>query len=277
MKICISFILLFSFILCIDSLCSADEVYSKNRKANELYKKGKYDEALKLYEDALLLSPADQKLKMNKGSALYKLGDYDKAEESYNEALSLKDQKTRADAYYNMGNILFKKAEQIQQQDLQAAQEKYKSALNNYVKSLDLSPSNIDAKWNLQLAHQKIKELQQQQQQQQQQQNQQNKDNKEQDSKDNKQHNNNENKDQQQPKDQQEQQKDKNEQQQSEQQQSEQQQQQQQQAEMKESEEKKDMKKEDARRLIELYADDADSLNKPQKKAARPRQPEQDW
>lgn len=39
-----------------------------------------------------------------------------------------------------------------------------------------------------------------------------------------------------------------------------------------------DMKKEEARRIIELYADDADSLNKPTKKAVgKQRQPEKDW
>ena len=40
---------------------------------------------------------------------------------------------------------------------------------------------------------------------------------------------------------------------------------------------KSDMKKEEAKRIIELYADDADSLNKPVKKAGVQAQPEQDW
>ncbi len=258
-------------LLCCFSVCSADEIYSKNHKANELYKQGKYDEALKLYEDALLLSPSDEKLKMNHGSALYRLGDYDKAEESYNGALAVKDTKIRSDAHYNMGNILYKKAEQIQHQDLQGAQEKLKSALEHYIESLDLSPENIDAKWNLQLTHQKIKQLEQQQQQQQQQQNQQNKDNKDDKNKNNEnnqQQNDEQKEDQQKQEDNKEEQKDQNQ----------QQQQQQQQSEMKESEEQqKEMKKEDARRLLELYADDADSLNKPTKKKSKTRQPEQDW
>lgn len=271
----------FFLLLFVVSFCSADEIYSKNRKANELYKKGKFDEALKLYEDALLLSPSDEKLKMNQGSSLYKLGDFDKAEESYNGALSVKDKKIRSDAHYNMGNILFKKAEQIQQQDLQSAQEKYKSALQHYIESLNLSPDNIDAKWNLQLAHEKIKQLQQQQQQQQQNKDDKNKnDNKNDQNK--QQQNNDQKKDQQNSQDKKEnqnddKQQDKQQQDKQQQDQQDQQQQQQQQSEMKEAEDQKDMKKEDARRLIELYADDADSLNKPSKKNAQPRQPQQDW
>jgi Tetratricopeptide repeat. len=165
----------FILILSLVAICGADEIYSKNRRANELYKQGEFDEALKLYEDALLLAPSDEKLKMNQGAAQYKLGDYRKAEESYNGALSIKDKKARAAAHYNMGNILYKKAEQSQTQDLQGAQQNYKSALQHYIESLDLSPDDIDAKWNLQLTHQRIKQLEQQQQQQQ---NQQNKDDK---------------------------------------------------------------------------------------------------
>ena len=110
MKIFIKALLPFS-LLCIFSVCSADEIYSKNHKANELYKQGKYDEALKLYEDALLLSPSDEKLKMNHGSALYRLGDYDKAEESYNGALTIKDKKARSDAHYNMEIFYIKRTD----------------------------------------------------------------------------------------------------------------------------------------------------------------------
>ena len=89
-----------------------------------------------------------------------------------------------------MGNLLYKKAEQIQNQDLQGAQNNLKSALQHYIESLDLSPDNIDAKWNLQLTHQKIKQLEQQQQQQQNQQNKDNKDDKSKQNENNQQQNN---------------------------------------------------------------------------------------
>lgn len=142
----------------------ADEVYSKTESANRLYKQGKFEEALRLYEDALLLSPGENRLKMNRGSALYNTGDLDGAEKSYQGALAEKDKKTLAAAHYNLGNILFKKGEAMQQQGTTEAQKTYKQALEHYIQSLDIEPADYDAKWNLQLAHQRVKMLEQQQQ-----------------------------------------------------------------------------------------------------------------
>ncbi|MBN1307748.1 MAG: tetratricopeptide repeat protein [Chitinispirillaceae bacterium] len=245
---------------------SADEVYSKTEAANRLYRQGKFEEALKLYEDALLLSPADPKLKMNKGSALYQLGDLESAEQSYEGALSAKEKKARANAHYNMGNILFRKGEALERQGAKEAQKQYKKALEQYIQSLDLQPSDYDAKWNLQLAHQRIKRMEQQQQQQQNKQDKSNNDNRK------------NQQDQQQKEDQQngQQQQDKQQQDQEPQQpQKNEKEQQQQPAQEKET---ADMKKEEAKRIIELYADDADSLNRPPKKGiGKQQQPEKDW
>jgi tetratricopeptide (TPR) repeat protein len=263
----------------------SDETYSTNKRGNYLYKNQQYKEALKVYDDALLLSPSDNRLKMNKGSAHYQLGEFDKAEESYNAALSSDNKDQLADAHYNMGNILFRQGAQMYQQGPQQAIEKFKSAYEHYVKSLEFRPTDTDAKWNLQLAHQVMKQLEQQKQQQQN-----NKDNKDdknkQDQQNQDQNKNDQKKDEQKDKQQQQQDKkedqekkdqDKDQQQkQDENQQDQKQQQQPQQSEMKKQE---DLKKEEAKRIIEMFADDADTLNKPmtKKKAAGMRQPTQDW
>jgi Ca-activated chloride channel homolog len=284
----------------------ADEVYSRNKKGNELYKDKKYDEALKQYDDALLLAPNDSLLKMNRGSTLYRLGKYAEAESSYTAALSLKDKKKLADAHYNMGNILFKEGDQLMQTGNQEAGEKYKAALQNYIAAHDLRPDK-DAKWNIELTQRRIKQQEQQQKNQQnqdknkdqnkqdknqdqnnknqkndqnkqdqnkdQKQNDQNKQNQDKNKKDQDKNKQDQDKKQDQKKDQQDQNKDQNKDQQNDKDQKKQPQPQPRNA-------KDEVKKADAKRLIEQFADDADTLNKPPKKQGllmRQRKPEKDW
>ena len=246
----------------------ADQLYTKNKKANQLYKKGDYSEALKTYDDLSIEAPAEPKIKMNKGSAQFQLGDFDKAEESYNAASGLKDKRALADLHYNLGNAQYMQGERLSAQGKQEAMDKYKGALENYIKSLDLRPRDRDAKWNLQLTAAKIKEMQNQK-------NQQNKNDKNKDNKDNKQNQNkNQNKDQdkkdqnnkdQQNKDQNKdnKQQDKKDQKQNQNEQNDKKQQEQQKPEPTPAQQKQDdLKKDEAKKLLELYSDDEHDLNK---------------
>jgi len=251
-------------ILVIFASVNANEVGNKNRQANKLYNKGKYEEALKLYDEALLHDPSDSKLKMNRGSALYRLGELDEAEKAYLDALSSqKDKKTRADAHYNLGNILYGQGERLESEgNAASARGKYSQALENYINTLKLRPNDKDAKWNLQMAHQKVDMLEGQPDQQ--------PDDQEgdgDDQQDQQQGGDDKNDDQNQD-NQQNQDNDQNNEEQN--QENQQQQQQQDQSE-------RDMKREEAERLIEQFADDADTLNKPQFQRGKIRQPDRDW
>jgi len=253
----------------------ADEVGAKNRKANKLYSKGQYEEALKLYDDALLLDPSNGKLKMNKGSAQYRMDELDEAEKSYQEAVSSQlNKKATADAHYNLGNIQYKQAEKLESAgDPASARKKYSGALESYINTLKLRPNDMDAKWNLQLAHKKIDLMKEQQDKNQDE----NKDNNQQ------QGDQNQQKDKQQgDKDDKKDQKDKDKDQQDGKEQSDNKDQQddkdQQDKDGKQQQpDKGDQKKNEAERLIEQYADDSDTLNKPKFQRARIRQPEKDW
>ncbi|MCU0608146.1 MAG: tetratricopeptide repeat protein [Chitinispirillaceae bacterium] len=248
-----------------------DEVYSKNNLGNRLYKNKNYEEALRQYDDALLIAPSDSLLKMNKGAALYHLGRAAEAESLYTGALSINDRKKRAAANYNMGNILFRQGEALMHSGDQAAGDKFKDALERYKTALDLQPNDKETKWNLELTQRRIRQQEQQQKNQQKQ----DKDNKnDQDKKDQKQNQSkqDQNKDPQDKKDQKQKnqenkdsQNDNN--------------RPEQKPQPQPQQSKEEMKKEDARRLIEQYSDDADTLNKPPKKGVgvRLRQPEKDW
>ncbi len=260
----------------------ADETYSKNKKANRLFDQGKYEEALALYEEALLASPEEKKLAVNKGSAQFRLNDFSGAEESYSSALTLEDKKARADALYNIGNVYNVQGDQLASSGNQQAMDKYKAARESYIKALDLRSNDRDAKWNLQITQEKIKQLEQQQK------NQDNKDqsknnqdkNNQQNNKDNKNDNDkNEQKDQQNQNNNQDQQNKKDEQQKQEQQNKQDQDKNQQQQQPQPDKPEKEPAKEEALRLLRQYADDDKELNKPPKQiqAAPGNKPEKDW
>ena len=257
----------------------ADELYSKNKKANQLYKNGEYQEALKMYDALSIESPTEPKIKMNKGSALYQLKDLDKAEESYNAAAATcKDKKTLADLYYNLGNIKYMQGEELSGQGKQEAMDKYKGALENYIKSLDSRPHDRDAKWNLQLASAKIKQMQQQNQQNK---NDKNNKDKKQDQKQDQNKERNQNKDQEKKDKQDNQQKkdDKKQDQQEQQNRQNENKKDQQKPEPTPAEKKEEMKKDEAKKLLELYSDDEHDLNKKPEKKGIPGQKrnEKDW
>jgi Ca-activated chloride channel family protein len=261
----------------------ANELYSKNKKANSLYQSKNYGEALKSYDNLILEFPAEQKLKMNKGSALYRLGEYDKAEEAYGQAKEIKDKKALASLYYNLGNAQFMEAERLDAQNGQQAMEKYKAALENYIKSLDVRPADRDAKWNVQLAQKKIKQMEQQQQKQQDNKdNKQNKDNKDQNKQDqNKQNQDKKNQDKQnQKQDQNKDQKNKDDKKQNDQQDQNKKDQEKQKPEPTPQQQKQeDMKKDEAKRIIEQFSDDDKDLNKKPEKigVAGQKKVEKDW
>ena len=132
-----------------------DKVASRSADAEEAYRGGAFDQALRLYRDAQLEEPDSPALHYNVGDALYKLEQYDAAAEAFKRAATAAAATPNLDAgsWYNLGNTLF------QQQQYAEAVEAYKNALLR-------DSGDVEAKANLEMA---LAQLQQQQQQQQQQ------------------------------------------------------------------------------------------------------------
>ncbi len=129
---------------------------NKTKKGNKLYTQEKYEEALKEYLDAQLDNPESEALHFNIGNVLFKQKKYKEAGEEYQKAGQFRNISTQAAACYNLGNCKFR------EKDLSGAIEEYKKALN-------LTPQDQEAKFNLELARRKLKEMAQQSQQNQQQ------------------------------------------------------------------------------------------------------------
>jgi Ca-activated chloride channel family protein len=126
---------------------------------------GRYDQALRQYEDLLKTKGGDPRLKFNAGIAAYRGGKYDVATKQFNEALSSPDLELQKKSYYNRGNTLFQMSDR--ESDPKKKMETLESSLKDFQNSLGLDPRDADAKYNYDFVKKRIEELKQQQQQQQ--------------------------------------------------------------------------------------------------------------
>lgn len=78
-------------------------------EGNQYFDGGKYDEANNKYRDAQVDNPKSPIIHFNIADALYKKRKYEEALKSYHEALqNTDDMKLQAQAYYNIGNTLYR-------------------------------------------------------------------------------------------------------------------------------------------------------------------------
>ncbi|MCI0656531.1 MAG: tetratricopeptide repeat protein [Acidobacteria bacterium] len=124
---------------------------SKNEEGNKLYKEKKYPEALKRYTEAQLEAPDSPQLHYNLGNVFFRQGEVEKAREEYRRALAAADASLDPRAVYNLGNTFF-------------SQQQYQEAVEAYQRALKLTPKDMDAKRNLELALLAMKQQKQQQQ-----------------------------------------------------------------------------------------------------------------
>jgi Ca-activated chloride channel family protein len=149
--------------------------YEAVRQGNALYRAGKYEAAARQYETAAHHLPQTADVHFNQGNAAFKMQQYTKALEHYRHALQTADAALRSRTIYNLGNVEYQQALQALATPQEAVRH-LQSALTYYRDSLDGNPQQPDARYNLELAHRLLRQLQQHQPQQsppQQQQNQQ--------------------------------------------------------------------------------------------------------
>ncbi|MCB0309273.1 MAG: tetratricopeptide repeat protein [Bdellovibrionales bacterium] len=112
------------------------------------YEHQKYDNALQALLDAHMNDPENAVLKYNIGNTYYKLGQYDKAKEWFDAASKTDDANLSEQSIYNRGNAFYK-------------MNQVEEAAKSYEKVLELNPKDEDAKHNLALARQKMREQKQ--------------------------------------------------------------------------------------------------------------------
>ncbi len=124
-----------------------------NSEANKKYKENDFSAAQEKYQSNAIKHPEEGALHYNLGNSLYKQNKIEDAEAEYKMAMRDQNFTDLSSLYHNMGNIKF------QQQD-------YKNALEYYKKSLVSDPSNINSRYNYELAARYLQKQQEQQQQQ---------------------------------------------------------------------------------------------------------------
>src|SRR5690242_6660493 len=76
---------------------------SQLKEGNRQFKNGHYEEALKLYEDALIDTPYSSILHFNSGDAQAQLGQFPKAETSFMESAKSSNPILKGASHYNRG------------------------------------------------------------------------------------------------------------------------------------------------------------------------------
>jgi len=233
-------------------------------KGIDYYNNNEFEKARQYYESVIMDRNDDPAANFGLGSTAFQQQDYAAAMKGFETALGTDNDKLKSSAYYNMANIL-------------AQNQRLEESLAFFRKSLELNPSDLDAKINYEL----IKfQLQQQQQQQNQDQNQ----NQDENDKDDEQSGDQKKQDQQKDKQQQEQnaQNDSSDEQESEQQsnQNEDQQEdqtQQQQQDIAENEKQESQDKQNAAAILDALKKDEKINKKQQMSRAKKRKLEKDW
>ena len=134
------------------------------RQGNAMYEAGNFDAAVQQYDAAAQTLPDAAAVHFNLGNALFKQQRFNAAVAHYARALM-----TAASGpaglegrlKYNLGNVAYQRALQALP-DAQQALPHLQSAITYYRDSLEVDPQQVNARYNLELAHMLLRQLQQQ-------------------------------------------------------------------------------------------------------------------
>jgi tetratricopeptide (TPR) repeat protein len=116
------------------------------QQANELFREGRYAEALTTFEALHSRHPDAADIGYNLGTTLIRVGRYEDAVAKLDHALGLATPATQALAEYNRGEALFRLGRLLE------AREAFKAVLR-------LEPANRDAKFNLEIVDRVLAQL----------------------------------------------------------------------------------------------------------------------
>jgi tetratricopeptide (TPR) repeat protein len=165
---------IFSLLLLIgiSAVLHAQTEHTALLQGNQAYQDGNFRSAISLFQQAITKNENSLKGHYNLGNALYKNKQYAAAVEHFQEAVEqAESDQQKANALYNLGNSYLAQA-QAQQAPSKESKTQLESAISAYKAALRNNPKDFEAKNNLATAYKLLRK--QQPPQEQQQQNQQN-------------------------------------------------------------------------------------------------------
>lgn len=115
----------------------------RNNAGNALYGQGAYQDALNSYQVAQVAEPDKPEPYINAANVYAQMGRLAEAQAALEQALKTADTTLAAQAYYNIGNVYFE-------------MELYAQAVEAYKQVLMRTPDDEDARYNLELALNRI-------------------------------------------------------------------------------------------------------------------------
>ncbi len=134
--------------------------------AQDANNNGDYTAAEQAYAAAAQRDPKKPIQQFNTGTAAYRAGQFPQAVQAFEQSIShapsadLKRLANQEDAYYNLGNSLYRTGQKTAETDPQATLQKWTEAVNAYETALQLRADDADSKYNRDLVTRKIDELQ---------------------------------------------------------------------------------------------------------------------
>ena len=150
-------------------LLPAAPLRASSASAEDAYKKGDFVTAAKEYAAAAERDPKKPVLAFNEGTAAYKAGQYPEAAKAFQQSISrvpsgepqrLTEQE---DAYYNLGNTLYRSGQGTEQSSPQQTLKTWTEAVKAYETALQMRADDADSKFNRDFVKRKIDELQRKQ------------------------------------------------------------------------------------------------------------------
>ncbi len=147
------------------AVAPAGSAVASTRSADEAYKKGDFVTAAKQYADAAKRDPQKPALQYNAGTAAYRAGQFPQAAQAFQESISRSpagDAKRLADqqdAYYNLGNTLYRTGQATEEKSPQEAIKTWEQSVKAYDTALQLRAADADSKYNRDFVKRKLDEL----------------------------------------------------------------------------------------------------------------------